>query len=76
VIQGQNLIRDEQRANYLYIFEIKTTTDIDQDKFDVDQVYRRELIEKPIFRQISMQFYFKNVDIGSEKNALIFCKID
>jgi len=65
---------NEQKINQLFVFKRKPSGKPGvRDSFEFHK--RVVLKDMPLFKQVSMQFYFVN-NSGKERNSIMFAKID
>jgi hypothetical protein len=74
IISGKNLIMNEQKTNQLLIYRRRRCNNPTlRDDFE----YQTRVVIKdiPIFKQVSMNFHFKNQK-GLDRDTVVFAKID
>lgn len=76
VITGQNLIKNQQKYNRLFVFKRqKTYKENELDKYlEVKELDIRKIFTD--FRKASLSFFFKHPVKGTKIDRLIFCEKD
>ena len=74
IISGKNLIMNEQKTNQLFIYRRRR---FNNPALRDDFEYQTRVVIKdiPIFKQVSMNFHFKNQK-GLDRDTVVFAKID